>query len=293
MADGTVIGLHLHPVKGCHRVEVASAVVGPHGLVGDREWQVSGTDGEPFTQRRHPVLATVRPEPTDGGLVLRAPGRDDLHVARGGPCATVRTMTGEEVVLDDAGDEAAAWFADLLGAEARLGSIGADYERRLPAVADLFGTRPALGDAAPVHLVNQASLADLIDRADEPFGMERFRPNVVVDVGEPWTEDTWRRVTVGEATLRTGFPWPRCTVPQVDQDTGSRTREPAVALRAHRWCHDAAEMGPLRGALEGNALFGLGCGVEPIGVSISVGDPVVVTEIGAALIPPPAPERAA
>ena len=72
--------------------------------------------------------------------------------------------------------------------------------------------------------------------ARKPFGIERFRPNLVVHTEQAWVEDTWRTFAVGAAELESLMPWPRCAVPQIDQDTAERGREPAVALRAHRWC---------------------------------------------------------
>jgi len=62
-----------------------------------------------------------------------------------------------------------------------------------------------------------ASLQWLTERADEPFGMDRFRPHLTVDAGDPWIEDTWRDFSVGAARLGPGLAWPRRTIPQVDQ----------------------------------------------------------------------------
>ena len=40
-------------------------------------------------------------------------------------------------------------------------------------------------------------------------------------------------------SLTAELPWPRCAVPQVDQVSGQRHKEPALALKAHRWCTEA------------------------------------------------------
>lgn len=281
-----VAGLHLHPVKACGRVEVERATVGELGLVGDREWQVCGADGAPLTQRTHPALATVRPEPVADGLVLRAAGAPDQHVPRPPVDAepvTVTELTGTAVELVDAGDEAAAWFGGLVDAEVRLLAIGPSYRRPVAEPFHAGWTQAALGDLSPVLLANRASLGDLVTGASEPFGMERFRPNIVVEGIEAWDEDTWRTVRVGGATVRGCLPWPRCAVPQVDQETGERHREPARVLADRRRCVDASA-GPagLTGLFEGSTLFGVGAGIEPVGVTIAVGDPVEVIERGPA-----------
>lgn len=278
--------IHLHPVKSCRRIEVDSARVGEWGLAGDREWQVTAVaDGAALTQRQHPALATVQPDPTAHGLVLSAPGRDDLEVTRPTDADTdALTVLGERIRLGDAGDAAAEWFSDLLGVDCRLTAATPEFERRLR----LFDQALALVDAAPVVVASESSLADLVGRASEPFGMDRFRPNFVVAGAEPWAEDTWQRFTVGAAELRLGIPWPRCAIPQVDQDTAERHREPARVLRAHRWCTEAPDHPPaVQASVVNQPLFAVGCSIGPPGATVSVGDPVDVLEIAAPLMAPP------
>ena len=142
---------------------------------------------------------------------------------------------------------------------------------------DLFGQEVSLADAAPVLLVNAASHRFLLQHAAEPFGIERFRPNLVVDGCDPWEEDTWDRVSVGEAVFGAVLPWPRCSVPQVDQDSGRRRREPAVVLKRFRWCTDARIIPELlRELVAAKALFGVGGSIGPEGAVVGIGDPVEV-----------------
>ncbi len=290
MSEGIVTAIHLHPIKSCHRIEVQSATVSATGLEGDREWQVA-SGIEPVTQRQKALLATVLPTPIEGGLRLSAPGRPTIEVARPTANDTVTgSLIGVKVQVGDAGDEAAAWFSALLGQEVRLVARTADSELRIPEALDVFDQTIAFGDVAPVLVANTASLRWLQDRAVEPFGMDRFRPNLVVDTGAPFDEDTWARFRVGAAELTYGLIWPRCTIPQVDQDTGERGREPAVVLKAHRWF-----TGPLDEVAEGwhpivanKGMFGIGCSIGPAGTVVSVGDELNVAERMAPLMPNPA-----
>lgn len=290
MPDATLRAIHLHPVKSCHRVEVDRVVVSVAGLEGDREWQVVDAEGRPLTQRRHPAMATIRPALTEnGGIVLSAPAQSDIDVARpGSEARTVQALLGDEVAARDAGDDAAAWLSAVLGVACRLVALAAPDVRRLPAMLD----QPvSFADAGPVLVANTASLSDLVARAVEPFGVERFRPNLVVEAADPWAEDTWHSFDLGAASLTAMAPWPRCAVPQVDQERGERRREPALALRAHRWCLGAGESvsAPLRPFFQGAGLFGLGCTIGPAGTEVRVGDELVVHRRVEPLLAPPAP----
>ncbi len=288
--DGRLVAIDVHPVKSCRRVALDVVVVTEAGLAGDRRWQVVDDEGGPLTQRTHPQLAVVEATVTaDGGLTLTAPGREALDVAAPGTGdLTVRSKPGLEVTVADAGDAAAVWFAALLGEPTRLVGLTERSDLRLPAELGLWDQPIGLVDAAPVVVASAASHRWLAERAAEPFGIERFRSNLVVEVDEPWVEDTWYRFTIGGAELVGHLPWPRCAIPQVDQDTGTRCTEPARVLRSHRWCADAAGApAAARPLLEGNALFGLACAIGPVGAILRVGDPVTVLETSPPLLPPP------
>jgi uncharacterized protein len=274
--------LNVHPIKGCRAIPVERATVNEYGLAGDREWQVVDADGAFMTQRKHPALARVQPALTAGGIVLRAEGMDDLEVRHPAKADTTTTTYTGDVPVGDAGAAAAEWFSAYLGEPVRLVGIAPGYDRRF---GDVFATALNLGDACPVLVVNEASHRFLADRAEELFGLDRWRTNLVVDGAEPWAEDTWRTLRVGAATVQCVMPWPRCAVPQVDQETGERHREPAIVLKAHRWCPELPDATPLeKMMLPGNALFGMASSIEPVGAEIAVGDEVEVLATGEPLL---------
>jgi hypothetical protein len=288
MTTGVVSAIHLHPIKSCRRVDVTSATVSATGLQDDRDWQVS-SGMTPMTQRQHPVMATVQPVPIDGGLRISAPGRRPIEVERPSEADTVTgSLVGVKVAVGDAGDAAAAWFSDLLGADVRLMARAPASHLAIPEPIDVFGQPIAFGDVAPVLVTNTASFRWLANRASEPFGMERFRPNLVIDTDQPFAEDTWIRFRLGGAGLRHGVIWPRCPIPQIDQETGERHREPARVLRTHRWCTSAPELAlGVRTMVENHAVFGVGCSIGPPGAVVSVGDELLVEETAPAVLAPP------
>ena len=65
--------------------------------------------------------------------------------------------------------------------------------------------------------------------------MNRFRPNLVVsgDIA-PHAEDEWKRIRIGEAVFEVAKPCARCSIPNVDQALGDRTKEPTATLSTYR-----------------------------------------------------------
>ena len=114
----------------------------------------------------------------------------------------------------------------------------------------------ALTDTGPVHVTTTASLHRLDAWAAEvhdervqaaleagkpapephhPLDMRRFRPNLVVDGDlEPFAEDGWGRLRVGEVELRFADQCGRCVLTTIDPDTQVTGKEPLRTLARHR-----------------------------------------------------------
>jgi uncharacterized protein YcbX len=295
VSDTTLSAIHVYPVKSCRAVALDQVTVAATGLCDDRLFQVVDGNGKPITQRQQAALATVQPTLIDGGLRLETDTNEVIELERPTILDTeVNPSLGLPVAASDAGDVAADWFSRILGTTCRLVAMTDEGERVIPG----FGWRPSWADAAPVLVANTASLDWLVNRSTELFGMDRFRPNLTITGAEPWDEDTWRKFTIGNAEFGIGLAWPRCAIPQIDQQSGSRHKEPAKILKTYRWCAAGsvpvesvpdATIAPL---LEGNGLFGIGCSVGPAGTELSVGDSLNVNQRGEPILTPPVAEEA-
>ncbi|MBS0394884.1 MAG: MOSC N-terminal beta barrel domain-containing protein [Proteobacteria bacterium] len=266
--SATLAALAIYPVKGCRRVELERAALGPTGLAGDRGWMVTRPDGRFLSQRTHPALARIAPALTAAGLALRCAGLPELLVpadADAGPREV--TVWNDRMHATDAGEPAAQWLARVLGEPARLVRRGPATER--------FATRDWVGpvdvpvsfaDAFPLLVCSLSSLEELNARLPAPVPMNRFRPNLVIAGLAPFAEDGIRELEVGALRLRLVKPCTRCTVPAVDQDSGAPSTDPAPALKAFRF--DPA----LRGVT-----FGVNAVAEAAsGAVLEVGAPVRV-----------------
>ncbi|MFE3516167.1 MOSC domain-containing protein [Streptomyces sp. NPDC059166] len=266
--------VYIHPVKSLAAQAVGEAVVEPWGLDGDRRWMLIDSASRVVTQRQQPRMALLSAEPLPGGgVVLSAPGCPALTVGVPDPARTITAVLHRNTVeVVPAAPEAHAWLGARLGAEVRLVHLDEPSHRR--PVDPEFG-RPgetvSLADGFPLLLTARASLDALnalVARGghphEGPLPMDRFRPNVVVEGTEPWAEDRWVRIAIGEVVLRVVKPCGRCVITTTDQRTAERGTEPLRTLARHR--RDGKQL-----------LFGQNLIPEGTG-TIRAGDPVRVLE---------------
>jgi len=226
---GIVAGLWRFPVKSFGGERARRLFVGPYGVQGDRCHAVVAPDGSVITVRR-------------AGRMLAFRARfDDPEASRG---ITVATPDGRELAVDD--PELAVAISAELGRDARL-------------------ARSPVGvfDAAPLHIVTDASVRRMDEWVGDELDVCRFRANVVVELAEPeaFAEAGWvgRRIALGDGPMaEVVSPTERCAVTTLDPDT------------LHR---DNRVLATLAGRLEN--LFGVYAHVVRPGW-LHVGDPVVL-----------------
>jgi len=240
-----VASIHRYPVKSCRGHSLAQAHIERCGLRGDRRWAVVTADGAALTARTHPRLVLVRPEVTDDGLRLEAPGTRPI-VVQAPPTGAERPIRvhAAGVRAVPAGEAASSWFSAFLGESVRLVHLADATLRRPDERYSAPADRVSLADGFPLLLATEESLAALNDLlvsdyagggdAPPPLSMTRFRPNVVVAGTPAWTEDGWRRVRIGSATFRVVKSCSRCVLTTIDPETAVKGREPLRTLVRHR-----------------------------------------------------------
>ncbi|GAB4420293.1 MAG: MOSC domain-containing protein [Anaerolineales bacterium] len=235
-----------YPIKACRGHQVDASDVVRAGLKGDRRMMVVTPEGEFLTQRDYPKLALVTPSISGEKLTLTAPDTDSLSlpIRKTGTTVPVNIWRSSGVPAIDQGNEAAEWFSAHLGIAARLVHIADGYMRTIKEkYAVTADDHTAFADGYPILLASEEGLADLNARLDKPVPMDRFRPNVVVKDCDPFAEDTWRRIRIGDVELAIVKPCVRCVVTTIDKRTLRKSKEPLKTLASYRtW--------------EGGAIFG-------------------------------------
>ena len=176
-------------------------------------------------------------------------------------------------------------FADFFGEEVRLVMKGPD-----PRICRGNGDPSRLGreesvnfpDVLPIQISSQSSLAELNSRLKEKgeneITVERFRPNIIIKGGEPWSEDDWKTVRInGNSSYFTTLTGgnrdaldidvvarcARCTVPNVNPDTAEKNpHQPWDLLVSYRRVDEGIKYKPCFGMLccprsEGNVEVGM------------------------------------
>jgi len=231
--------LYRFPLKSAAGESLQRCASDSLGLLGDRRWMVvaAGT-GRFLTQRVLPRMALLQAHwQGDTALKLAAPGMPELLV-RVPDDKTMRCVQvwSANPVVPDAGETAAAWLSDVLGQACRLVYLPEDDGIQVDLDYARLGERTAFSDGFPFLLIGQASLDDLARRVGRPLEMLRFRPNLVVSGAEPYAEDGWKRIRIGQLTFRVVKPCSRCVIPTLDPASGERApdREPLNTLLSYR-----------------------------------------------------------
>ena len=254
--------LRLYPIKSCGGIAVDEWEVDERGLRHDRRWMLVDETGSFMSQRKLPRMALIKVHLESDGLAVDAPGMSSLQVPFGPPdgkpmLARVWNDLVEAQTVDDD-----SWFSEFLGVRCKLVYLPDESVRQVDAAYAEPGDRVGLADGFPFLLISEASLADLNSRLEEPLPMNRFRPSLVVGGCEPFAEDGWSQVRIGQLTFRVVTPCARCAITTVDQKTAATGKEPLRTLARYR-------------KVESEVFFGQNLAHDATG-TLRTGDPVEI-----------------
>jgi len=239
-----IASLHVYPVKGARGITLQHAEMLASGLDHDRRFMVLDAKGIFVTQREHPRMALVNVALEPDRMMLGVAGKTAsvplLPDPRSLPRRRVRIWDDEVDVCVVEG-EGAELFSAHLGERCSLVYMPPDVVRPVEAPYGAPGDRVGLADAYPVLVASLASLADLNARlvatGSPAVPMDRFRPNIVVEGGEPYAEEQTPAARIGSLRLRMPKRCARCQVTTVDQTTAETSKEPLRTLASYRTVH--------------------------------------------------------
>lgn len=267
-----VHSLHIYPMKSARVIDLDSSEVGALGLAGDRRYMITDRTGKFITQRELQALAQVTAIESDGLLHLTKAGEDDSLSVAFDPARRLDVEVWDsKVTAAVADDRVNAQLSDWFGQPVKL--VHADAITRRACNPDWAGEGVVTGfaDGYPVLITTTGSLSLLkeatMEEGAETFGMDRFRPNIVIDEEQPFADDFWGAVEIAGIRFDLVKPCARCIMTTQDQLTGARGGpDPMPAMRKLRMSMDRRVPG---------VLFGWNAVPRGVG-ALRIGDPVSV-----------------
>ncbi|KAL6245418.1 hypothetical protein RBB50_007417 [Rhinocladiella similis] len=280
-----ITDLRIYPVKSCRGVSLKAANLTRQGLEFDRKWMFVDGKREFLTIRQKPQMTLINTavDEESGSLVITI-GHDaykqvkvPLRPDQAWLDANTKEVTVEiwEQLTDGyayTDPTITKIFSDFFEEEANLVMKGPE-----PRICGGNGDPKLLGreetvnfpDVLPVQIASESSLAELNSRLQEkgekPITIERFRPNIIIKGGEPWSEDSWKTVRInGDSSLFTTITGgnrnaldidvvarcARCTVPNVNPDTAEKhPKQPWDLLVSYRRVDEGIKFKPCFGML--------------------------------------------
>ncbi|WP_439581192.1 MOSC domain-containing protein [Dyadobacter bucti] len=228
----------IYPVKSLGGVRLKTSSVEEKGLQYDRRWMIVDKNGVFLTQRANPKMATLDVMLHDNGLILSnrfEPG-DQVLV----PFFPVSESPVQVKIWNDTvwarkvSDEADQWLSRQLGKNVGIVTMSVHTHREMNHADAAPGRTVSFADDFPYLMISQASLDDLNSRLAEPVAMRRFRPNFIISGTDPFAEDSWKQIKIGNVGFEIKKPCERCVVVNIDQHSGKKGTEPLKTLATYR-----------------------------------------------------------
>ncbi|MBA5761522.1 MOSC domain-containing protein [Vibrio sp. 404] len=265
MATTTLSQINVYPVKSVGGITLSNAWVEKQGLMFDRRFMLALSDGSMVTARKYPQMVKVNSLLTPNGLRFTSPNQPPLTIRYSDfkMQPTPATVWGDTFEAYTTTDEADDWFSHVVGKKVELLFSGEQSTR----VREKLGHNVSFADGYPLLIISQGSLDELNRRSDEQHSMDQFRTNLVASGSEPFIEDSWKRIRIGEVEFEAVKPCERCILTTVDVQSGKfrPSKEPLKTLsefRANEW---------------GGVFFGQNLVAKNEGM-IRAGDEIVVLE---------------
>ncbi len=221
MTTYSISELWRYPVKSMGGERVESLELRTSAVVGDRRWAVRSIETGKIASAKRPrpygqLLSWSAMTQADGELVVVSPGGRAYNVGSSELDSALTEALGEPVRVV----EVEAGRDETYGSEwpEIPGTVLSDVEVDLPIAA--VTEKTSFVDASAVHIIVKQSMAHLTSLLDGvKLGVERFRPNVVLDAHDDagsgeFADLAWKDldIKIGDVELRIGDATPRCVM---------------------------------------------------------------------------------
>jgi uncharacterized protein YcbX len=132
-------------------------------------------------------------------------------------------------------DDWSLWFSQALSQQVKLVRITEEKPRQMKAKYQTgIAKNTSFADSLPLLVVSSGSYNVLERKLLGPVDRLRFRPNIIVSATEPFVEDTWSEIQIGEVSLSGAKPCARCSLVNVNPTTGESDKKTLKTLASFR-----------------------------------------------------------
>lgn len=242
----TLSEIIIYPVKSLGGIPVSSAMITSRGLQHDRRWVLCDENNVFITQRNFNKMTLLKTCLVDDGFeISHSKNNSVLKIPfeiNEGRLEKVKIWS-DDCEAYAASSEINKWFSDALETTCKLFYMP-DLSSRMTKKKSSQKVSPvSFADGYPYLIIGQSSLDDLNKRLQHPVPMNRFRPNFVFTGGQPYEEDLFDALKIGEVIFRGVKPCERCVIPTIDQATAKTGKEPSATLSTYRSVNNAIHFG--------------------------------------------------
>ncbi|PHM22877.1 YcbX family protein [Xenorhabdus ehlersii] len=263
----TLSRLYTYPVKSMRGLQLSHSLVNESGLMFDRNFMITTTDGTFITARQYPQMLLFTPTMLHNGLYLQAPNGESATVLYD-DFKEERFSTevwGNHFTALVAPERVNSWLSDFFDKPVQLRWLSEELTRRVKKFPDIS---LSFADGFPYLIINEASFHALQQRCPASIKIEQFRANIIVTGATPFEEDSWQTIQIGDIVFDLPKPCSRCILTTVSPEKGSKNpqSEPLATLQSFRTAKE-------NGAVD----FGQNAIARNSGI-IRVGDRVTILE---------------
>ncbi len=266
-----VQSLHIYPIKSLGGISLTSSKLTSRGLFLDRRYMLVDESFKFLTQREYAAMALFDLElKADILTVMFKKQYEDkisFSIKEVGKPLNNSVQVWESIVdARHISDELDDWFSTRLQKKCQLVFMGDDNIRPVKPKY-IKNEIVSFADGYPYLLTNTSSLELLNNKMETSVEMDRFRANIVIKGNNPFEEDEWTNLKIGNHQFVTPKKCARCQVVNIDPKTGLSSKEVLKTLSTFR-------------KVENKVLFGMnGCWMnkKEENAVIRVGDEVVLS----------------
>jgi uncharacterized protein YcbX len=223
--------LYVYPVKSLAGIALEKAELDSFGIKFDRRWMIVDENGIFLTQRSHPQMALIKASIINNQLLLEYKDKkisvpeniqvhSDIYV----------TVWKDSFYAKHVCSEVDLFLSEALNLSCRLVYMNPEVKRQIDREYAPEQHYVSFSDAFPFLLANQASLDELNLHLSQKAEMRRFRPNIVINGCDSFSEDEFESFSINQVRFKSVKKCSRCPVPTINPKTGVKDNPQILSI---------------------------------------------------------------